>query len=228
MRSRQVERRSRSGMIGYRPSIAFLFTFALALTSLRFGESKEGPAMSIAALFLLVALGQSPGSGASPSSSPDPAALVQQLGASRFADRQAAAVALERLGAPALPALQAARESRDMEIKTPHSPHLLAKIETALLTQPTYVRLDYEGRPRSTDLVQSLSRQTGFKVALYPQNLPRWKNQRVTLRRPGLFPSGRPSMSSAKSRPCNTTRTCSGSPAGKTRGSHSPRGWFAR
>ena len=28
---------------------------------------------------------------------------------------------------------------------------------------------------------QSLSRQTGFKIALYPQNLPRWKNQRVTL-----------------------------------------------
>ena len=140
--------------------------------------------MSIAALFLLVGLGQSPGSGASPST--DPAALVRQLGAPRFADRQAAAVALERLGAPALPALHAARESRDMEIKTRAS-HLLVKIETALLTQPTYVRLDYEGKALA-DLVQSLSSQTGFKVALYPQNLPRWRNQRVTLRRPGALP----------------------------------------
>jgi hypothetical protein len=140
--------------------------------------------MSIAALFFLVGLGQSPGSVASPN--PDPAALVLQLGAPRFADRQAAAVALERLGAPALPALHAARESRDMEIKTRAS-HLLVKIETALLTQPTYVRLDFE-RVTLSELAQSLCRQTGFKIALYPQNLPRWKNQRVTLRRPQLLP----------------------------------------
>ena len=41
---------------------------------------------------------------------------------------------------------------------------------------------------RFPTLAQSLSRQTGFKIALYPQNLPRWKNQRVTLRRPQLLP----------------------------------------
>jgi hypothetical protein len=140
--------------------------------------------MSIAVLFLLVGLGQSQGVEASPN--PDPSALVLQLGASRFADRQAAAVALERLGATALPALHTARDSRDMEIKTRAS-HLLVKIETALLTQPTYVRLDYEGTTLS-DLAQSLSRQTGFKIALYPQNLPRWKSQRVNLRRPQLLP----------------------------------------
>jgi hypothetical protein len=140
--------------------------------------------MSIAALFLLVGLGQSPSAEASPN--PDPAALVLQLGASRFAERQAAGTALERLGSLALPALQAARASRDMEIKT-RAAHLLVKIETALLTQPTNVRLDYEGTTL-TDVAQSLSRQTGFKVALYPQNLPRWKNQRVTLRRPQLLP----------------------------------------
>ena len=33
-----------------------------------------------------------------------------------------------------------------------------------------------------SEVAQSLSRQTGFKIALYPQNLARWKNQRVTLR----------------------------------------------
>ena len=80
-----------------------------------------------------------------------------------------------------LPANRATWKSR------PAASHLLAKIETALLTQPTYVRLDYEGTTLS-ELAQSLSRQTGFKIALYPQNLPRWKNQRVTLRRPELLP----------------------------------------
>jgi hypothetical protein len=138
--------------------------------------------MSIAALLLLVGLGQSPGS----APEPDPAALVLQLGAPRFAERQAAAAALERLGRVALAALQSARESRDMEIKTRAS-HLLAKIETALLSQPTTVRLDFERTPLA-ELAQSLSRQTGFKIALYPQNLPRWKSQRVTLRRQGLLP----------------------------------------
>ncbi len=67
-----------------------------------------------------------------------------------------------------------------MEIKT-RAQTLLVKIETALLTQPTSVRLDFEGTTLA-DVASSLSRQTGFKIALYPQNLPRWKNQRITLR----------------------------------------------
>ena len=67
-----------------------------------------------------------------------------------------------------------------MEIKT-RAQALLLKIETALLTQPTSVRLDFDGATLS-EVADSLSRQTGFKVALYPQNLPRWKTQRVTLR----------------------------------------------
>ena len=118
--------------------------------------------MSIAALFLLVALGQSPGSGASPSD-PDPAALVCQLGASRFADRQAAAVALERLGAPALPALQAARESRDMEIKTRAIPFARENRNRPL--DPAHLYSPGLRRQALTDLAQSLSRQAGFKVA---------------------------------------------------------------
>jgi hypothetical protein len=129
-----------------------------------------------AALLLLVVLGQSPHAEADVTS----AALVRQLGAPRFADRQAAARELERMGSPALPALLAARGSRDMEIKT-RAQTLLVKIETALLTQPTSVRLDFEGATL-LDVATSVSRQTGFKIALYPQNLPRWKNQRVTVR----------------------------------------------
>ena len=66
-----------------------------------------------------------------------------------------------------------------MEIKS-RSIRILFKVETALLTEPTSVRLDFDGAAL-TDVAQSLSKQTGFKIALYPQNLPRWKNQRVTL-----------------------------------------------
>ncbi len=136
--------------------------------------------MSSAAILLLAALGQF--SPPEPASS-DAAALVRGLGAPRFAERQSAAVELERIGSPALPALRAARQSRDMEVKT-RAQALLLKIETALLTQPTSVRFDFDGAPLS-EVVQSLSRQTGFKIVLYPQNLPRWKTQRLTLRHPG-------------------------------------------
>lgn len=134
--------------------------------------------MSSAALVLLVVLGQV--SRAEPPA--DPASLVRQLGAPCFADRQAAAAEIERLGSPALPALRDARQSRNMEIKT-RAAALLLKIETALLTQPTSVRLDFDGASIA-DIAQSLSRQTGFKIALYPQNQPRWKNQRVKLHHP--------------------------------------------
>ena len=116
-----------------------------------------------------------------PSLDASPATLVAQLGAARYADRQAAAEALERIGAPALSALRTARESRDMEIRTRASV-LTQKIEAALLTQATRIQLDFENVPL-TEVTKSLSLQTGFKVALSPQNLPKWKFQRVTLRR---------------------------------------------
>jgi hypothetical protein len=139
-------------------------------------SSREGFAIMSAVLVLWVALGQLPQAEANST----PAALARQLGAPRFADRQAAALELERIGSPALPALRAARQSRDMEIKT-RAQTLLVKIETGLLTQPTSVRLDFDGATLS-EVATSLSSQTGFKIALYPQNLPRGKNQRVTIR----------------------------------------------
>ena len=128
-----------------------------------------------ASLTLLVMLGQLPATGPDP----DPAALVAQLGAARYAERQAAAEALEQIGRPALPALRTARDSRDLEVRT-RAWSLTQKIEGALLTQPTRIRLDFDNAPL-TDVTNSLSLQAGFKMALYPQNLPKWKIQRVTL-----------------------------------------------
>jgi hypothetical protein len=115
---------------------------------------------------------------ASPDSSP--ATLVARLGAPRYADRQAAAEALERLGAPALPALRSARESRDLEIRA-RAAVLTERIEAALLTQPTRLELNFKDAPLA-DVTKSLSLQAGFKLGLFPQNLPKWKFQRVTLR----------------------------------------------
>jgi hypothetical protein len=49
------------------------------------------------------------------------------------------------------------------------------------LTQPSRVRLAFENTPL-TEVARSLTLQTGFKVTLDPENLPKWHYQRVTLR----------------------------------------------
>jgi hypothetical protein len=133
--------------------------------------------MFVANLMLACLLGQLDAAGPEPDR--DPSALVARLGATHYADRESAARALEHLGRSALPALRAARDSRDLEIRTRAS-GLIQKIEGAMLTQPTRVRLDFDAMPL-TDVVRSLRLQTGFKVALFPENLARWKSTRVTL-----------------------------------------------
>lgn len=131
-------------------------------------------------VLMVVMLGQVPEGRA------DLGGLVTQLGAPRYAQREEASRTLEDLGRPALPALRAARDSRDPEIRTRAS-GLVQKIEGSLLTQATRVRLDFDRAPL-TDVVRSLGRQAGFKVALYPDNLPKWKYQKVTLRQPETVP----------------------------------------
>lgn len=106
--------------------------------------------------------------------------LVEGLGADRYADREAAAAALDKIGRDALPALKTGREARDAEIRS-RSAALIRKIEGGLLTRATRVRLDFDGRS-IRDVAASLSSQAGFKVALVPENAPRWRLDRVTLR----------------------------------------------
>jgi hypothetical protein len=138
-----------------------------------------GQMMLGATLILLAGLGQvQPGE-----PSQDPVALVAQLGAPRYADREAAAQALERIGRPALAALRSARDSRDLEVRTRAS-SLAQKIESLLLTQATRVQLDFDKTPLP-EVARSLSQQAGFKIALYPSNLPRWRQQRVNWRAAG-------------------------------------------
>jgi hypothetical protein len=113
------------------------------------------------------------------SASANPQVLLEQLGAARYADREAAARALESLGREAIPVLQNARESRDMEIRT-RSVALLQKIEGSLLTMPTLVWLNFNDAPLA-DVVQALRRQTAMKISLVPESSPRWKQERLSL-----------------------------------------------
>ncbi|MGO9467713.1 MAG: hypothetical protein ACLQIB_37990 [Isosphaeraceae bacterium] len=128
-----------------------------------------------AVLSFLVMFGQVPSAGAAP----DPSALVNKLGAARYSEREAAALALIRLGRVALPALRDSRLAADLEIRT-RSQNLIRKIEGSLLVEPTKVRLDCDDLPIN-EVVQTLNRQVGFRVALYPENLPRWKSERITI-----------------------------------------------
>jgi hypothetical protein len=139
---------------------------------------REGFVMLGAQLLIAFMIAQIPVSG----SIPDPTALVERLGASRYADRKAAADAIEHIGRSALPALRAARNARDLEVRT-RAGSLIQKIEAALLTEPTRLRLDFENATLP-DVARSFALQTGFRLALYPQNLPRWQTVRVTLRQP--------------------------------------------
>ncbi|HZW30070.1 MAG TPA: hypothetical protein VFF52_05140 [Isosphaeraceae bacterium] len=136
--------------------------------------------MLVAKLLVVVGIAQVPSGPA------DPAELVRQLGAARYAAREAASAALERLGRPALKALRAARDARDPEIRT-RAYNLIQRIEGNLLTQPSRVRLEFDQTPLH-DVMKSVSTQAGFKVALQPENVPRWRSQRVTLHQPEPLP----------------------------------------
>jgi hypothetical protein len=123
-------------------------------------------------LLALQFVGQSP-----PSTNPH--VLLEQLGAARYAEREAAARALESMGREAISVLQDARESRDIEIRT-RAAALLQQIEGSLLTRPTMIWFNFDKVPLAS-VAQALSQQTGMKISLVPENLPRWKEDRFSL-----------------------------------------------
>ena len=134
--------------------------------------------MTGASLALFVILGQAPAG--------DPLDLIKGLGAPRFAEREAAASALEQLGRRALPALRIAREQRDPEIRN-RAAALLGRIEGSLLTIPSQVTLDFEDAPIG-DVIRSFSEQSGIKLSLLPDASPNWKTRRVTIHEPAGLP----------------------------------------
>jgi len=134
--------------------------------------------MTVLSLAVLAALAQVPAA--------DPPALVAGLGSARFADREAASATLVALGRKALPALRAARELRDPEVRS-RAAALVVKIEGALLTQPSLVAIDFRDAPLP-EVVKAVADQTGIRLALSPENSPLWRTRRVTLREPDPLP----------------------------------------
>lgn len=117
---------------------------------------------------------------------PDPAVLVQQLGAARYAERQKSALELVRLGRESLPALRLARNSRDPEIRT-QAVVLIDLIESRLLVDPTMVRLDYHDRTVQ-EIARDLSERAGLPIELSPTDPLVTLDRRFTLESPDAVP----------------------------------------
>src|SRR5262249_40038416 len=111
--------------------------------------------------------------------------LLKRLGSGRYADREAAVQALEKLGREALPALRKAREDRDLEIRQ-RAAAIELRIEQAIVTGPSLVRLDGQERPVK-DLVDVLHDQTGFDFEFLPEN-ETWKERSVAPSETGEIP----------------------------------------
>lgn len=95
---------------------------------------------------------------------PDPESLVSLLGSPRYAEREAASVALEKLGEDAFPILKSARQDRDPEVKS-RAEFLLDSIERSMLTRPATLKLG-EGRRSLLDVVEEVSKAEGVPIRL--------------------------------------------------------------
>jgi hypothetical protein len=119
-------------------------------------------------------------------SSPDPASLVAQLGSSRYASRISAEGELARLGRSALPALRAARTSKDAEIRS-RSVALVARIENSLLLESTPIGLDFED-VRLPEAIEAIGRGSGFELSLPPRERSLLADRRISVHSDGPLP----------------------------------------
>ena len=110
----------------------------------------------------------------------EPAALIAELGSPRFAQREAAEIALGRLGRAALPALRSVLTSRDPEIRT-RATVLMNKIEGTLLVEPTLIDFDFQDVPLA-DVLTAINQQSGLKLVLNPPIPAVWADRRVSVR----------------------------------------------
>jgi hypothetical protein len=142
--------------------------------------------MVIAAVAVATLVGWGPDEG--------PAELVARLGSPRFAEREAAAESLRRLGRLAVPALRQARSERDLEIRL-RAAKLRDEIEAAMLLEPTMVRLDFHDRPLS-EVVEQIGRRAGVSLAMGDEpsthrsgrDRPSWPGRRIMLEAPEPVP----------------------------------------
>jgi hypothetical protein len=117
---------------------------------------------SIVVVVALV-VGQGPVEGRKPAG---PDELIVRLGSPRYAEREAAAAELEKVGRLALPALTAKREHRDLEVRSRVNA-LIARIEGSLLLEATPVVLDYDNVPVG-EAVAAIARRSDIPIAVVP------------------------------------------------------------
>lgn len=108
--------------------------------------------------------------------------LIRQLGSDQFSEREAAVVALDSIGTPALPALQQALRSEDPEVR--RRARLLItriekRVEASQLLAPRRVHLIYQDTPVSA-AVADFARKTGFPILLQGDT-SKLSNRKVTL-----------------------------------------------
>ncbi len=93
---------------------------------------------------------------------PDPQSLVARLGSAKYAERESASSALEKLGQEAFPVLRVARKDPDPEVKN-RAEVLLDAIERTMLTRAVTIDLA-AGRQDVAELVSRLSKAEGVPL----------------------------------------------------------------
>ena len=94
----------------------------------------------------------------------EPRGMIGRLGSPSYAEREAASAALEKLGPSAFPALKAARNDHDPEVKNRAS-LIHDSIERSLLTRPSVVHLDAH-RYTVHELADKLSACQGISIGV--------------------------------------------------------------
>ncbi len=111
------------------------------------------------------------------------AALVAQLASEEFQVRENAALALDHLGAAALPALQAARQHPDPEVRR-HAAEVLRILERRLETLRQFdsprLRVQYQNVPL-VEVLADLSKRSGNPLKLGSSNAEEMGKRTVTL-----------------------------------------------
>ena len=123
--------------------------------------------------------------GGSPSES-NPVALVNDLGSSRFNQREAAEKSLGLMGRIALPALRAALSNKDPEIRS-RAALIVNRIEGSLLVEPTMVTLDFS-ESLLPDALATINQRSGLRLSLTPDGPGVWLGRRLSVREDGAIP----------------------------------------
>jgi hypothetical protein len=103
--------------------------------------------------------------------------LIEDLGSRDFHLRDAATMALSRVGVEALPELQKARTSADPEVRR-RLDELIPPLARKLALAPKLVTLHMTDRSIK-DVLAELTRQTGYKIGAWPDEQPNGKDPQV-------------------------------------------------